>query len=349
MFSACIFCHSRLGANEAVEHFPVGRRLAFDAAKGRLWVICANCKQWNLSPFEERWEAIEEAERLYRDARLRASTDEIGLARLREGTELVRIGRPLLPEFAAWRYGDRFTRRWVRNAIVTTTTLAIGYSIGPVMGLSVGVVPYAILEAVRRRIMLPRFAARIERGRGTLTISHEAAARVRIEAAPHDPLGWRLLVPVMPSPWTHHEETDPTARIRIEGDRAVDAMRQLMPQVNVAGGRRANVRAAVSLLEEAGSMRETLLRAAARTPSLLRSVGKHDGIATLPTEWRLALEMALHEDVERRALDGELHRLQSAWETAEEIAAISDSLTLPRQVVERWSRLTGRQRTDGPG
>jgi len=40
MFSTCIFCHGSLGANAVVEHFPVGRRLAFDSEKGRLWVVC---------------------------------------------------------------------------------------------------------------------------------------------------------------------------------------------------------------------------------------------------------------------------------------------------------------------
>ncbi|HMH86422.1 MAG TPA: hypothetical protein VK529_10795, partial [Gemmatimonadaceae bacterium] len=63
MYSTCLFCHTELGANEAVEHFPVGRRLAFDAAKGRLWVVCRKCERWNLTPVEERWEAIEECER----------------------------------------------------------------------------------------------------------------------------------------------------------------------------------------------------------------------------------------------------------------------------------------------
>ena len=29
MYSTCLFCHAQLGANEVVEHFPVGRRLAF--------------------------------------------------------------------------------------------------------------------------------------------------------------------------------------------------------------------------------------------------------------------------------------------------------------------------------
>src|SRR5215212_7635345 len=97
MYSTCLFCHSDLGRNEVVEHFPVGRRLAFDGERGRLWVVCRKCERWNLSPVEERWEAIEEAERLYRGTKLRVSTDNIGLARLRDGTELVRIGKPERP------------------------------------------------------------------------------------------------------------------------------------------------------------------------------------------------------------------------------------------------------------
>src|SRR5687767_1870588 len=98
MYRTCLFCSSALGSNEAVEHFPVGRRLAFDAAKGRLWVVCRKCERWNLTPLEERWEAIEECERAFRATRLRVSTDEIGLARLKEGLELVRIGEPQRPE-----------------------------------------------------------------------------------------------------------------------------------------------------------------------------------------------------------------------------------------------------------
>lgn len=40
MYSTCMFCQRSLGANEIVETFPVGRRLAFDEARGRLWVVC---------------------------------------------------------------------------------------------------------------------------------------------------------------------------------------------------------------------------------------------------------------------------------------------------------------------
>src|SRR5919199_457391 len=111
MYSTCLFCQHSLGRNEMLEAFPVGRRLAYDAVRGRLWVVCRRCARWNLTPLEERWEAIEQAERLVRSTRLRASTDNVGLARVADGTELVRIGRPLRPEFAAWRYGDQFGRR----------------------------------------------------------------------------------------------------------------------------------------------------------------------------------------------------------------------------------------------
>src|SRR5947208_10646354 len=138
MYSTCIFCHSRLGTNEVIEHFPIGRRLAFDAARGRLWVVCRKCERWNLTPVEERWEAIEECERMFRDTRLRVSTDNIGLARLREGLELVRIGEPQRPEMAAWRYGDQFGRRRKRYLVTTgAVTAAVAGTIvaGPMLGL----------------------------------------------------------------------------------------------------------------------------------------------------------------------------------------------------------------------
>src|SRR5438132_5544235 len=107
-----MFCNNSLGANEIIAPSPIGRRLAFDAAKGRLWVVCQHCGRWNLSPLEERWEAIEDCERTFRGTFVRVSTGNIGLARLREGLELIRIGEPLRPEFAAWRYGRHFgTRR----------------------------------------------------------------------------------------------------------------------------------------------------------------------------------------------------------------------------------------------
>jgi hypothetical protein len=111
MYSTCVHCLAPLGQNDAVERFPVARRLAYDGARGRLWAVCATCGRWNLAPVSERWEAIEECERLYRATHQRYGTDHIGLALLADGTELVRVGPALRPEMAAWRYGARLLRR----------------------------------------------------------------------------------------------------------------------------------------------------------------------------------------------------------------------------------------------
>ena len=50
------------------------------------------------------------------------------------------------------------------------------------------------------------------------------------------------------------------------------------------------------------------------------------GISKLPLETRLAVEMAVNEENERRALEGELALLELEWKDAEEIAAIADRL-----------------------
>jgi hypothetical protein len=65
------------------------------------------------------------------------------------------------------------------------------------------------------------------------------------------------------------------------------------------------------------------------------------GLATigkLPVPKKLALEMALHEEQERRALEGELKALELAWKAAEEIAAISDDLLLSDETRAQLAR-----------
>jgi len=62
MWHHCIVCSADLGVSEELEAFTIGNRLAFDAAKGRLWVVCPRCERWNLVPVEQRWEAVEALE-----------------------------------------------------------------------------------------------------------------------------------------------------------------------------------------------------------------------------------------------------------------------------------------------
>jgi len=54
---------------------------------------------------------------------------------------------------------------------------------------------------------------------------------------------------------------------------------------------------------------------------------------SLAREDVVALEMALHEETERRAMEGELKLLEAAWREAEEIASIAD--TLPDDPLDR--------------
>jgi hypothetical protein len=67
-----------------------------------------------------------------------------------------------------------------------------------------------------------------------------------------------------------------------------------------------------------------------------RTFWSHGGIGSEPSTMlldvplvdRLALEIAAHEESERRLLDGELGELEAAWREADEIASIADALLL---------------------
>ena len=325
MYSTCIFCHAALEANDAIEHFPVGRRLAFDPERGRLWVVCRKCRQWNLTPTEERWEAIEECERFYRDTKLRVSTDQIGLARLPSGVELVRIGRPERPEFAAWRYGDQLGRRR-RTAMMRAGiglgalgALVIG---GAAAGVGIGSFGWIIAQMGERVVSgsPDRVVARLPvAGVGYVTVKAKHLARLHLMSGGVDGR-WQLGVP-------HRKEI-----VTLEGDPAIKALARMLPQLNRFGGSRERVRDAVALIEhEADPMR--FFAVAARQASGQRQ----SKISGLPEATRLALEMAAHEDSERRALEGELALLEQAWKEAEDVAAIADNMFLP-SFVEDWMR-----------
>jgi len=324
MYSTCIFCHSALEVNDTIEHFPVGRRLAFDPERGRLWVVCRRCRQWNLTPTEERWEAIEECERFYRDTRLRVSTDHIGLARLASGLELVRIGRPERPEFAAWRYGDQLGRR--RRTALIRVGIGLGalgavVAGGAVAGVGIGGFGWLIGQMGERIVKgsPERVVARLPVPQvGELTVKGKHLNRLQLVTEGDD--RWKLGLP-------YRKQI-----VTLEGDPAIQALGKLLPQLNRFGGSRERVSQAVSLIEqEADPMR--FFDVAARQASK-REKAK---ISALPEAMRLALEMAAHEDSERRALEGELALLEQAWKEAEEVAAIADNMFLPT-FVEDWMR-----------
>jgi hypothetical protein len=345
VYSTCLFCNQPLGTNSSLESFPIGHRLAFDASKGRLWVVCRKCERWNLSPLDERWEAIEQAERLYSDTRRRVTTEEIGLARLADGTELVRIGAPLRPEFAAWRYGDQFGRRRMRQMLIAGGTIAAVTGLvagGAAIGVSVASFGWMFTQ-------FGRFA--IYGGNETIV------ARIRTDAGKVLPVRRRHLAES-----TLSRGSDGTLAIdlrykngqsRFEGPEAVRIASIVVPAVNRFGGSRATVATAVGHIERVGGPERyvELLARRAEVATAVKGrrhrfgkkghVGK-TGLYGLTTVDRLGLEMALHEEGERRAMDGELTLLEAAWRDAEEIAAIADDMFLPESVKSDLERLRAR-------
>jgi hypothetical protein len=330
MFRTCMFCNHSLGANEVIEHFPVGRRLAFDAERGRLWVVCPRSERWNLSPLEERWEAVEMCERLFRGARLRVSTENVGLAKHPEGLDVVRIGRPMRPEFAAWRYEDPFGRPRKR---------ALLYGVG-------GAAAFVAINAVGAAVTSGG-------GLGGYWIwqlwEGWSGGRARVKLRTDD--GRVIKIKRDDLPTTRMRPTDGGTGFRLsilkgkkqewfEGPQAERFASQIIPAMNRMGGKKRTVQEAVREIEHHGHPDRFLadvvtgdrFLAVARTGD--RLLGKETApgfIHKMPTHTKLALEMALHEEEERRALEGELWRLERAWEEVEEIASISDSLLLPTE------------------
>lgn len=334
MFSTCLFCHGSLGRNDTIEPFPVGRRLAFDAKRGRLWVICRSCRNWNLSPLEERWEAVEQCERLYRGTTVRVSTDHIGLATISDRLDLVRVGAPLRPEFAAWRYGHRLRRRRFQlpapaqsaaNLLANSAALVVG-GVAAAAGVTYELTSskrwkaavQTPLEALESRLQYDRTLAHVRMPDGALRplrFSHVA----RLELIAGDELEpWRLRV------------AHAAGVLDLDPAHAVQVASPLLARLNRRGGSLQQITDATRRITEAGDAERYI-----RTSSRLRHVRRRKnaifwdddvGVLGLTGTERLALEIAMNEDAERQAMQGELQALEEAWRDAEEIAAIADAM-----------------------
>ena len=333
VYKTCLFCKKPLGENQVVEHFPVGRRLAFDEAKGRLWVVCRKCLRWNLTPIEERWEAIEECERIYRDTPVRVSTENIGIARHPGGLDLVRIGRARRREFAAWRYAQRFRRRLFRTHGAFATYYAGLFALDA--GLLV--LPTGLLSATGTAGVAWLFLHTVGKVRVGDGVRQDGATDrgdiIRFRFKDH----WSIrLLPDGGDPGFGVEIRKLTRRAWFEGEDARRVAAAVIPAFNPAGGTRYKVEQAVAEIESSGHPSRFITDAANRGYRGWRFREGH--IRSFPVTTKLALEMALHEERERRALEGELWVLEQAWKEAEEIAAISDNLLLPAGTDEFFRR-----------
>lgn len=351
MYSTCLFCNRSLGRNEAIGHFQVGSRLAYDQSKGRLWVVCEFCKRWNLTPLEERWEAIDEAERQFRASPLRVSTDNIGLAQLRSGLDLIRVGKPPRVELAAWRYGNAFSKRrrkylaLAAGAAVVSTVVPLATSLparlfGPAVG-SVSIMAGAVISMLRIPTLwanetFQRLLIRDNDGALFPLTTNSMRGAALVPTGPYT--GWELTVAYrvlepanrfLRSIGVRNTTVSAEATAVLTGDAAQRALASMLPHLNRDGGNHKRVRDAVDVIAESRGLEHLLRRASVNKEAKkthFKIKDDESNVGALPGRFRLALEMALHEEHETRAMEGELRELEDRWRDAETIAGIADSL-----------------------
>jgi len=342
MYDACLFCSAPLAANDEIAHQPVGRRLAFDSHRGRLWVVCPRCGRWNLMPLEERWEAVEECEEKFRSSAERYTKDGVGVARL-GGVELIRIGEAFgRRELAAWRYADRYTSRfWRAKALIATmattvigaggATLALGFGLTPAFAASV-----AVFVGWERILIYARrggIVARLPDPDGTLV----AIKRGELE---DDLVRLGRVAPAEGGPTQFYLRLRDGPRLGLGDNAAVfHALGRISADAAVLGAVPSLVEKALAEVAGAAGLEAYLARA-------IFLFGRHGEVPLndLPAEVQLAIDMLLNDESERRYLEGELADLRRAWQEAEAIAAIADDLLLPARVSAFLDRHRGGTR-----
>jgi hypothetical protein len=315
--------------------------VAYDAGKGRLWAVCKECKRWSLAPIEERWEALEELEKVVRDkATLLSQTDNIAL--LRWGPlEIVRVGRANLREQAWWRYGAELANR--RKSYKTLTTAgAIGAGAAIWGGLATGgmtfvaawilwdKLPDKIPEAARWF----RFGSDAWRGRQRCPNCGKVFRRV-----PYRRRGNLFLLqddPTTPAAVSYRCPDCGEFReggLQLRGRDAERTLRRVLAYHHFDGASERTVSSATRLIQEAGSS-EDLTRILLKDGKRLGDLGRTGGIA---------LEIAANENAEQRLLELELAELESHWRTEEELAAIIDGELTPLPLLETLRRKVAGQ------
>jgi hypothetical protein len=119
----------------------------------------------------------------------------------------------------------------------------------------------------------------------------------------------------------------------VEGQNAAFVLGRVLAHLKMDGSSRGGIQRAVKEIVRAGDA-DAFIAEAARA--------SYKRVKAIPGERLIALEMASHEHIERRAAAGELRLLEQAWREAEEIANIADSLVLPAGIHERLRSLRGR-------
>lgn len=337
MYTRCLVCATAFEANEQLEHAPHGRRLAFDPVRGRLWAVCPTCRRWSLMPIEERWEALEELEKLVTDeARLLSQTDNIAL--LRAGAlEIVRVGRAERTEEAWWRYGRELANRrqtWnklgVAGTVAAGAVVAGGWAAGSISMVGVWLIMGHGSETLRDGARWLRFGSSAWRGDDRCTAcGHRFGAvayrdRASLGLFPGGSPGALDLVVRCPRCGEYRE-----GGLRLSGEEADRTLRRVLAYHHFAGASEKRVFKASRLIQEAGSPQD-LTRIVVRDGKRLGDLQRTGGIA---------LEIAANEATEQRLLESELAELEAHWRREEELASIIDGELTPLPMLEQMRRI----------
>ena len=324
MLTRCLFCRANFRRNDYLEHFGAASSIAYDARRGRLWAICQRCGCWTLAPFESRWEAMEELERVVPSFRMSARTENISLHRA-ERLEIVRIGTTLLREQAWWRYGRRLIHRQlaslsftlgVGGAVVVAPTIALGLAAPAAFSV---VAPYlfALSHLAPAAVKTARFGwtgwrsdlkcLRCKRAFSSLSYYRMAKLRV-VPGKRAGDLGVRVACPACRKPG-----------LQLNAAEAELFVHRYLAHRNMFGASGRRIDDAAEQIDVAGSSTAFVSRVLrARTP-----------LTELNKAGIVAFEMALNDESERGLLQLKVAELQARWREAEEIAAIADGELTP--------------------
>jgi len=310
----CVFCGEGLG--EGIPEAPApGRRHAYDPGQGRLWEICGRCRRWNPVPLDLRWETLEGWEAAVRDrGRTTLETEHLALIRVDDG-EVVRVGRPPLPEWGGWRYGNALPRPGRRGGFLRRMLSSLPPP--PLEGYD----PYGLtgpLGGVGGRDGPSQWLASPFLAQATpLTLAFTS-----VPFAPECP---SCGIPLPLAPWDFQavrfresrsvdDVTGVEAPCAHCGDWVLLPLRQVRPALRLGLGIVDSDDSAREVGEAAGAG----LARVGGMERFLAGLGRIGApLGDLARDERVALTMALDAEAEAEALEAE-------WREAEEIAAIMD-------------------------
>lgn len=325
MNATCLHCHKRFPANDVVEAFPFATRVAYDPARLRYWVVCARCGKWSLAPLEEdeRASTIEQLERWWRGSSAHYTAGDIGVGQFSPRFSVVRIGAAGWNEFASWRYARVLRNRRYRQYASWATTAAINVGFAVTGILTIGGAVAASASVALAYAWLGNYELRNRRSVCRIPAPSGDREVMRQKDLLHMELvksrgdGWSL------------NAVHSRGVTTLSGPEGVRAMAYALPWLNFVGASDRGVDDAIALIKAAGGPGAIVARAAAPLPTDKSRQMNARLLAQYPSTVRIALEMATHEESERRVLENEIALLHAEWREAEEIAGIVDTLLVP--------------------